>query len=91
MTAQTIADFFTPEDVENIRQRRRFASRWGFGYLTRGGTYIVATNGAQTDSRKPRDLVVVLPVALAGDRRVIPLTPLVHPTLVGTLERELQA
>ena len=58
------------------------------GYLTTGGTYVLATSPQWTDSGLARDLVAILPAALNGTR-VVPLTPLVNPDVVDALREGL--
>jgi hypothetical protein len=65
--------------------------RWSIGYRTKGGTYVIASNGRQSDAQRPRDLVVILPGVWGPDgheSRVLPLTPLVNPDFVALI-REL--
>ncbi|MFW6598160.1 hypothetical protein ACQBAU_16110 [Propionibacteriaceae bacterium Y2011] len=57
-------------------------------YISDGGTLIIASTPEMTDSRRPRDLLAVLPIDL-GAGRVIPLWPAVNPDLVNGLEQEL--
>ncbi|MDO4717525.1 MAG: hypothetical protein Q4B08_08170 [Propionibacteriaceae bacterium] len=58
------------------------------GYITDGGTYILASRPEWTDSGRPRDLVAVLTAPLQGTR-VIPLWPAVNPDLVADLRAAL--
>ena len=58
------------------------------GYVTEGGTYILASSPSWSDDGRPRDLVAILPVAL-GESRVLVLRPTVHPDLVAELRAAL--
>lgn len=58
------------------------------GYRTKGGSFIIASNGRQNDVQKPRDLLLILPAPLVRDpepTRVVVLTPLVNPDFVATV------
>lgn len=82
-------DFITPHVAELIRNRQPVTPNDDphlIAYMTKGGTYIVASNGKQTDSRKPRDHAAILPGDL-GKGRVIPLYIATHPDLIAELER----
>lgn len=70
-----------PHAVENIRARRLYDSGWTIGYLTKGGTYIIASNGSTTDSGQPRDLLAILPGDV-GQGAVLILWVAVGPQLV---------
>lgn len=54
-------------------------------YVTKGGTYIIATSPAYTDDNRLHDLVVILPDPLNGTR-VVPLRPTVNPDLIEALK-----
>jgi len=64
----------TPFKVEEL-------GPWIFGYKTRGGGYIVANDGKQSDSRKPSDLIYIHP---GGG--IVPLSPFLNPDLVNEVE-----
>lgn len=77
-----------PEPIqEKIRDRKPFRDERDVqGYLTRGGTYVIASQGKTSDSGKPRDLIAVVP----GERfqfEVVLLWPAVHPDFVHQVER----
>lgn len=57
-------------------------------YVTRGGTYVIASAPNWSDSGEARDLVAVLPMALEGTR-VLPLWPTVNPDLIEALRAAL--
>lgn len=57
-----------------------------FGYRTKGGGYIIANDGKQNDSGKPRDMVYVWP---GGG--VVALTPMVNPDFVAEIEKLVAA
>lgn len=59
-------------------------------YVTKGGTYIIATSPAYTDDLKPHDLVVILPGPLNGTR-VVPLRPNVNDRFVEALQAALDS
>lgn len=61
---------------------------WNYAYISKGGTYIIATAGTWTDSGRPRDAVAILPGALEGSR-VLPLYIGVSPDLIEALRAEL--
>lgn len=75
----------THDDIASIRDRRPFAGHVVTGYLSKGGTYIIANRGIWNDNGKPRDLVVILPGDL-GSGRVIPLYIAVNPEFIAELE-----
>lgn len=58
------------------------------GYVTDGGTYILATSPRWSDSGRLRDLIAILPGPLEGTR-VIPLWLAVDPDLVADLRAAL--
>ena len=50
---------------KRIRERLPFTDDpWLIGYRSKGGTYIIASNGKQTDSGKPRDLIALTPFGI---------------------------
>lgn len=59
-------------------------------YVTRGGTYVIASAPNWNDSGEARDLVAILPMALEGTR-VIPLYVAVNPDLIDALRAALDA
>lgn len=82
------------EAVRAIRDRRPFTENWLMGYITPGGTYLVATPAFYTDNGRPTDLMAILPgslepLGLGGPGRVVPLWISVNPDTVAYLEREL--
>lgn len=60
------------------------------GYVTDGGTYVIASTPAWNDDDRPHDLVAVLPAPIEGTR-VLPLRPNVNPDLVDALRAALDA
>lgn len=58
---------------------------WLMAYRTKGGGYIIANDGVQSDSLKPRDLIYVWP---GGG--VVALSPMVNPDLVAEVEAAVQ-
>lgn len=79
----------TPIQVQAIRERRIFDEGWLCGYVTPGGTYMVATPGCYTDDGRKRDLCAILPSDI-GNGRVVPVWIAVNPDVVEFLERELE-
>lgn len=62
-----------------------------YGYITEGGTYIIAISGQWTDSGSPRDLLAILPGPPEVYRsRVVILRPTVNPQLVKDLRYHLE-
>lgn len=57
--------------------------------LTDGGTWILSSDGGQTDSGRPHDLVAVLPAPLFDGTRVLVLRVTVNPDLVRELSEQL--
>ena len=57
-------------------------------YYSRGGSYILATDGKWTDSGRPRDLLAITPLRMEGTR-VHYLWPAVNPNLVAALRAAL--
>lgn len=78
------------EIVENVRARRVFkkATAGLIGYVTTGGTYILATAAHWSDDNRARDLIAVLPGDL-GNGRVVPLYIGTNPDVVAYLEAQL--
>lgn len=74
------APLLSIEEVENIKSRKPFKGTWLLGYLTRGNSYMIASNGRQSDSGKPRDLILVLAGDI-GQGRIIPVYIAVNPRL----------
>lgn len=75
------------EMAAHARARTPFQSLYLDGYLTTGGTYMIATAPRWTDNGKPRDLAAILPAPLEGTR-VVPMYVAVDPDLINEL-REL--
>lgn len=75
------------EMAAHARARTPFRDLYLDGYVTTGGTYMIATRGRWTDNGKPRDLAAILPVRLEGTR-VFPMYVAVDPDLINEL-REL--
>lgn len=78
-----------PEDLEAINERRGFVTPALIGTTTKGGTYIVASNGALSADGRPVDLVAVV-VTLSGELDAIPLRPTVNPELVDEIKAALR-
>ncbi len=74
--------------LDGIRQRRPFKSAHQIGYVTRGGTYIIATRAKWNDDDRPHDVVAILP-ADWGAGRVYVLRPTVNPDWARALELAL--
>ena len=60
-------------------------------YMTRGGTYVIASAPKWNDSGEAHDLVAILPMALENWTRVLPLRPTVNPDLLRALREALDA
>lgn len=58
-------------------------------YVTRGGTYVIASAPNWSDSGEARDLVAILPLALENWTHVLPLCPTVNPDLIKALRETL--
>lgn len=59
-------------------------------YVSRGGTYLIASAPNWNDSGEARDLVAILPMAAErGGSRVVVLRPTVNPELVDALRAVL--
>lgn len=79
-----MAELLTPEARAAIAARKPYSAPtdpFTVGYRTRGGSYVVASNGRQNDRPGIVDLLVV-----AVDGRVSPLRPTVNPDLVTLVE-----
>ncbi len=61
---------------------------WTLLYVTEGGTLIIASPPAITDSGQPRDLVAVFPTEFGG-KHLQPLWPALDPNWLADLERAL--
>lgn len=62
------------------------------GYVTRGGTYMLATAAHWTDSGRPHDLLAVVPTTGEGGKiawSVVPLWPFADPATVTELQADL--
>ena len=59
-----------------------------FGYVSEGGTYIIASRRVWNDYGIAHDLVAILPGALEGSR-VLPLYVAVNPDLVSAIRAAL--
>jgi hypothetical protein len=69
-----------PGALSRISERKPFAIGtypWIFAYRTKGGTYMIASDGKQSDSEKPSDLL-----AVAWDWEVLVLSPLMAPEVL---------
>lgn len=58
------------------------------GYVTEGGTYVLASPPSWTDDGEPHDLVAIFPVPLEGSRVAV-LRPTVNPAWVAQLRAAL--
>lgn len=58
------------------------------GYVTDGGTYVVASSPTWNDDNQPHDLFAVLPAPVEGSR-VLVLRPTVHPDLLAAVRARL--
>lgn len=76
------------EVKEYILERRPFKNPSLIGYVTRGGSYLLAVPSLWTDDMKPHDLVAILPGPIGGSRVHI-LYPFVNPDLVQALRNLL--
>ena len=72
------------EVKQYILERRPFKNPSLIGYVTRGGSYLLAVPSLWTDDMKPHDLVAILPGPIGGSRVHI-LYPFVNPDLVQAL------
>lgn len=62
------------------------------GYVTRGGTYMLATAAHWTDSGVPRDLLAIVPTTGGVGKlawSVVQLWPFVNPSTVTELQADL--
>lgn len=50
-------------------------------YRTQGGSYLIASNGRQSDDRRPHDLMLIM-----WDDTVIVLSPALNPDLLAQVE-----
>lgn len=71
----------TAEKIKNRKPIKRADDPWLLAYTTRGGTYIIASNGEQNDRPGARDLIMV-----RWDGWITSLAPNVSPTLVEEVE-----
>ena len=55
------------------------------GYVTDGGTYIIASQAEWNDDGKPHDLVAILSAHIGDNSRIMPLRPTVNPDLLDAL------
>lgn len=81
-----MSKLISPEAIAKIKARKPYGAAedtWTIGYLTKGGTYIVASNGRQSDSGKPRDLVAITPFGVQS------IWIAVNPDFIAELERAL--
>lgn len=66
--------------IKRIKQGKSYSEKhdpWSIGYWSRGETYIIASNGKQTDSMTPNDLV-----AITFNGTVVQLRPTTNPELI---------
>lgn len=78
-----MTELLTPKAVKRIMKGKPYDERhdpWTIGYWTRGDTYIIASNGKQTDSQEPNDLA-----AITYNGSVIQLRPTTNPELLLAL------
>lgn len=81
MTARAI---LTLQQAEQVGRGLRLQTPWLTSYITKGGTYVIASRGKTNDDGKPRDLVTV-----TRDGRALAMTPLVNPQLVAEVQAAL--
>lgn len=64
---------------------------WTCGYITKGGSYILASNAVMNDDGMAHDLVLILPSAYRHfvPSRVIQLKISAHPDLIAALREAL--
>jgi hypothetical protein len=74
------------DTIAAIKARKPARQPWVFTYKTRGGTYVLANDGTQSDSGKPRDL---LALDLFG--KVVVLSPLTSPGLIAEFTAAVEA
>lgn len=77
--------YFTPEQTQLLRERKAFTTPHLIVSHTKGGTYVLASNGKWNDNGKPRDLLAVLPGDL-GHGHVLQLWVSVSPELMAEVE-----
>lgn len=58
------------------------------GYVTEGGTYVLASSPLWNDDGEPHDLVAIFPVPLEGSRVAV-LRPTVNPAWIAQLRAAL--
>lgn len=75
--------------ITALRTRQRFTEGDLSAYITKGGSYVLATSGAYSDDGKARDLLLILPVDL-GKGRLVRLWPALHPQFVPSIEEALR-
>ncbi len=77
-----------PEHLEAINERRGFVTPALIGTMTKGGTYIIATNGALEANGRSKDLAAVVPTLTGW--LVIALRPTVNPALIAEIQAALR-
>lgn len=75
-----------PQHLRAIAARQRFTSLYLQGYVTAGGTYMLASPARWNDNGQRRDLIALLPGRLmrdlGGGGPVVPVSMFVNPVLV---------
>lgn len=81
-----------PEHIQQkIAARKPFKDEHDVqGYRTRGGTYIIATQGLASDTSKPRDLLAIV-LDSTFQLFVVVLWPATAPEFVRAIERIVEA
>jgi len=80
--------FLSPEAAESIRKRKPYGiaqDPFTVGYHTKGGSYMIASNGRQNDRPGLVDLAIILPIGT-----VLALRPTVNPDFIAAIEAAIQ-
>lgn len=75
-------------DLDKVRERKPFQTAWVAGYLTKGGSYVIASR--QADRQPLRDLIMVFPAVLNG-RVAVAIDITANPEWVDALDAALKA
>ncbi|MDN6567122.1 MAG: hypothetical protein L0K65_08755, partial [Actinomyces sp.] len=73
------------EIARMARQGQEFTSPWTVGYMTRGGSYMLASRGRTNDSGLDRDLLII---TAYGD--VEQVSPTVNPEWAGQIVQAVE-
>lgn len=86
-----MVELISAEAAERVVKGEPYGTKhdpWTVGYRTKGGSYIIASNGRQNDVQRLRDLLIILPAPLVRDpepTRVFALTPVVTPEFIAAI------